>query len=158
MPSLFLAWSHFWFWKYTPSLWIMPWNMAKPDIFIKRIIFEFFFLFLWPKPPLCLGKHRYINLNPVSYSELNLQPWGKQAKNISSILTFCCFNIIENELGSQSSNPEQNYLHFHHHYHHHLVAPPARISLTLSRHSSLSFVTSGRSSGLHPVSTQSCCM
>ena len=44
------------------------------------------------------------------------------------------------------------------HYHHHHVAPPARISLTLSRHFSLSFIASGRSSGLHPVSSHSCCM
>ena len=36
--------------------------------------------------------------------------------------------------------------------------PPARISLTLTRHSSLSFIASGRSSGLHPVFSQSCCM
>ena len=36
--------------------------------------------------------------------------------------------------------------------------PPARISLTLSRHFSLLFIASGRSSGLHPVSSQSCCM
>ena len=42
--------------------------------------------------------------------------------------------------------------------HHHHVAPPARISLTLSRHFSLSFIASGRSSGLHPVSSHSCCM
>ena len=35
---------------------------------------------------------------------------------------------------------------------------PARISLTLSRHFSLPFIASGRSSGLHPVSSQSCCM
>ena len=34
----------------------------------------------------------------------------------------------------------------------------ARISLTLSRHSSLSFIASGRSSWLHPVSLRSCCM
>ena len=33
----------------------------------------------------------------------------------------------------------------------------ARISLTLSRHFSLSFIASGRSSGLHPVSSH-CCM
>ena len=33
------------------------------------------------------------------------------------------------------------------HYHHHLVVPPARIFLNLSRHSSLSFITSGRSLG-----------
>ena len=35
---------------------------------------------------------------------------------------------------------------------------PAQISLTLSRHFSLSFIASGRSSGLHPVSSHSCCM
>ena len=33
---------------------------------------------------------------------------------------------------------------------------PVRISLTLSRHFSLSFIASGRSSGLYPVSSQSC--
>ena len=49
-------------------------------------------------------------------------------------------------------------VHDYHHHHHHLVMPPAWISLTLSRHSSLSFITSGRSSGLHPVSSQSRCM
>ena len=38
------------------------------------------------------------------------------------------------------------------------VVPLARISLTLSRHFSLSFIASGRSSGLHPVSSHSCCM
>ena len=43
-------------------------------------------------------------------------------------------------------------------HHHHHVAPPARISLTLSRHFSLSFIASGRSSELHPVSSHSCCM
>ena len=31
-------------------------------------------------------------------------------------------------------------------------------TLTLSRHFSLSFIASGRSSGQHPVSSQSCCM
>ena len=43
-------------------------------------------------------------------------------------------------------------------YHTHHVVPLARISLTLSRHFSLSFIASGRSSGLHPVSSPSCCM
>ena len=42
-------------------------------------------------------------------------------------------------------------------HHQHLV-PLARISFTLSRHFSLSFIASGRSSGLHPVSSHSCCM
>ena len=43
-------------------------------------------------------------------------------------------------------------------HHHHQVVPPVRISLTLSRHFSLSFIASGRFSGLHPVSSHSCCM
>ena len=43
-------------------------------------------------------------------------------------------------------------------HHHHHVVPPARISLRLSRHFSLSFIASGRSSGLYPVSSQSWCM
>ena len=38
------------------------------------------------------------------------------------------------------------------------VVPLARISLTLSCHFSLLFIASGRSSGLHPVSSHSCCM
>ena len=48
--------------------------------------------------------------------------------------------------------------HNHHHHHHHHVVPLARISLTLSRHFSLYFIVSGTSSGLHPVSSDSCCM
>ena len=40
-------------------------------------------------------------------------------------------------------------------HHHHHVVPLARISLNLSRHLSLSFIASGRSSGLHPVSSRS---
>ena len=43
-------------------------------------------------------------------------------------------------------------------YHHHHVALVARISLTLSRHSSLSFIALGRSSGQHPVSSHKCWM
>ena len=45
---------------------------------------------------------------------------------------------------------------FHHHHHH--LALVARISLTLSRHSSLSFIALGRSSGQYPVSSHSCWM
>ena len=41
---------------------------------------------------------------------------------------------------------------------HHHVVPQAQISLSLSRHFSLSFTASGRSSGLHPISSHSCCM
>ena len=43
-------------------------------------------------------------------------------------------------------------------YHQLHVVPLARISLTLSHPFSQSFIASGRSSGLHPVSSHSCCM
>ena len=43
-------------------------------------------------------------------------------------------------------------------YIHHHVMLPAQISLTLSRHQSLSSIAPGRSSRLHPVSAQSCCI
>ena len=46
---------------------------------------------------------------------------------------------------------------YHHHHQHHVV-PLARISLIFSRHFSLSFIASGRSSGLHSVSSHSCCI
>ena len=54
------------------------------------------------------------------------------------------------------SSKHSNYQYHHHHHHH--VALVARISLTLSRHSSLSFIALGRSSGQHPVSSHSCWM
>ena len=53
-------------------------------------------------------------------------------------------------MGQRSLENNQN--------HHHHVVPLARISLTLSCHFSLSFIASGMSSGLHPVSSHSCCM
>ena len=43
-------------------------------------------------------------------------------------------------------------------HHHHHVGPPVRISLTLSCHPSVSSIASSRSSRLHLVSVQSCCM
>ena len=47
-------------------------------------------------------------------------------------------------------DPSRNWFHLHQ------VALLARISLTLSHHSSLSSISPGRSSKLHPVSVQSC--
>ena len=47
------------------------------------------------------------------------------------------------------------YIKYHHHHH---VTLSARIFLTLSRHPSQSSIPFGKSSGLHPISAQSCCM
>ena len=79
---------------------------------------------------------------------------------------FCCYNssnsrkmwlsgqlFVENLQSGFFLSIEVTYNNHHHH-----VMPPARISLTLSRHFSLSFIASGRSSGPNPVSSHSCCM
>ena len=55
----------------------------------------------------------------------------------------------------KKKNLNRNLEEYHHHHHIVLVA---RISLTLSRHFSLSFIALGRSSGQHPVSSHSCWM
>ena len=66
------------------------------------------------------------------------------SKHSHEILLFCFFL-----LGNFKSEAITN---------HHHVAPLARISLTLSRHLSLSLIASSRSSGLHTVSWHSYCM
>ena len=60
-----------------------------------------------------------------------------------------------NEKGAVDKADNENNEVDNHHHHHHIVLA-AQISLTLSRHSSLSFITLGRSSGQQPVSSHSC--
>ena len=74
------------------------------------------------------------------------------------------FSDEKNVCQDQIMNSHNNFFAFSvppprcHHHHHHQVVLLVRISLTLSRYFSLSFIASGRSSGLHPVSSHSCCM
>ena len=63
-------------------------------------------------------------------------------------------NEIKTIYFSAKSDSKQEISHHHHHH----VVPLARISLTLSRHFSLSFIASGRSSELHAISSYSCWM
>ena len=69
---------------------------------------------------------------------------------------FSIITTIQNKLFKSKSNYTTNDIMHHHHHHH--IALVARISLTLSRHSSQSFIALGRSSGQHPVSSHSCWM
>ena len=57
---------------------------------------------------------------------------------------------------SKSSINANIYIYIYIYIYHHHIALVARISLTLSRHSSLSFIALGRSSKQHPVSSHSC--
>ena len=75
----------------------------------------------------------------------------QRRKNWYLMLLCLTLNIIR--YGSRVTGTMQGSSHHHHH-----VVPLAWISLTLSRHFSLSFIASGRSSGLHPISSHSCCM
>ena len=59
--------------------------------------------------------------------------------------------------GTSSKNKQESPL-IHIHIYIYIIIISCRISLTLSHHFSLSFIASGRSSGLHPVSSQSYCM
>ena len=75
------------------------------------------------------------------------------------LVWFLCLMVIQwyiiNGYLMPKPSMEKNSTNIHHH---HRVVPLAQISLTLSRHFSLSFIAFGRSSGLHPVSSHSCCM
>ena len=75
-------------------------------------------------------------------------------------ILYPCFYVITEfiKLSAKKFTLSLNRNHRHHHHHHHHVLPLAWISLTLSRHFSLSFIASGRSSGPHPVSSHSCWM
>ena len=66
------------------------------------------------------------------------------------------WTLVSRTIGEHST-PWANRLDYIYHHHHHIVLA-ARISLTLSRHSSLSFIALGRSSGQQPVSSHSCWM
>ena len=103
---------------------------------------------------------KYWVLHELSYSRtvkytslgfLHVYPWElllEKTNSQSSLFSaFPNFFIILSLIGK-----------CHHYHHHHLVMSPARISLTLSRRPSLSFIASGSSSGLHPVSSPSSSM
>ena len=61
-----------------------------------------------------------------------------------------------NRIALNYSQEQRHKIQLYHNHHH--DAPSARISLTFSRHPSLSSIASGRSSRLHHALAQSCCM
>ena len=89
-------------------------------------------------------------LEPVYYSSLLMRDEACRTRQKRCIIG------TSGRIGSWKALPAARYIYIYI-YHHHvvLVAP---ISLTLSRHFSLSFIALGRSSGQHPVSSHSCWM
>ena len=82
--------------------------------------------------------------------------------NTCNYLTVCKQKMSSARLKYCQENMFTNHIYlidmYHHHHHHHHVVPLALISLTLARLFSLSFIDSGKSSGIHPVSSHSCWM
>ena len=78
------------------------------------------------------------------------------------LVSFICLTACQLLIGLYDRNLINflifDYNHILKYHHHHHVVQLAWISLTLTLLVSLSFVASGRSSGLHPVSSHSCCM
>ena len=89
-----------------------------------------------------LRTSRWLRRVQVTWGDLlSLKPQWKTSANTD----------VKNPRGVNNNNNNNN------NNHHHIVLA-ARISLTLSRHSSLSFIALGRSSGQQPVSSHSCWM
>ena len=84
--------------------------------------------------------------HPTSIYLLLSKVGASVAPSQDNLNLLLCLHLNTSSLRSLSS---------HHHHHVMLVA---LIFLTLSRHFSLPFIASGRSSGLHPVSSHSCWM
>ena len=74
----------------------------------------------------------------------------------SNIYVYELFAFEKKTLYKKVIRDNNKWNHLHHHHHH--VMLPAWISVTLSHHSSKSSIAPGRSSRLHPVSAQSCCI
>ena len=88
----------------------------------------------------------------IGFILYQLGPEGRRLVRKHERLYLNIFTMKQSAVLNQTS-----FMYIYHQQKQH-VMPLARISLTLSRHFSLSFIASGRSSGLHPVSSHSCCM
>ena len=84
-----------------------------------------------------------------------INPFVSETKEPACICLCTCITVV---IGVAIQHICEISMYWDEDHHHHHIALVARISLILSRHSSLSFIALGRSSGQHPVSTHSCWM
>ena len=121
-------------------LCLFPKNISQSFSFLLSlfIIYLTIYLTLFISIYLSLGIHIYIRLFINVYHIVHLK---------SCVTRNELINIVERLMFTPISCTTN---------HHHHIALVARISLTLSRHSSLSFIALGRSSEQHPVSSHSC--
>ena len=98
------------------------------------------------RPKRCRNNNKDEDNRPKALNNKNHQALSQKFRQLITIL-FCC-----------TYSNSFSYCYLTHHHHHHHVVPQARISLTLFLHFSLSFIASGRSSGLHSVTSHTCWM
>ena len=98
---------------------------------------------------LTVGDNNNNNFSPIPLKIKNF------SKNITIYNSMYIPFLIETDFSTVTCN---DCVLFDKLCHHHHIVLAARISLTLSRHSSLSFIALGRSSGQQPVSSHSCWM
>ena len=91
------------------------------------------------------------SLNVIAWVDFELANHYMKIYHICHCTTATSFHPSVRESSREIVFP----LNHHHHPH---ITLSAWIFLTLSRHPSLSSIAFGWSSGLHPVSVQSCCM
>ena len=121
----------------------------------------------------CLRKNKYLLCKGVweratpfpGLLHVTLDPYFimLSAKQSGIKYHFWVFDMTRPGIQPQSPRPlvkfklqSHYHIHFRNHHHQQHVVLVTRISLTLSRHFSLSFIASSRSSGQHPVSSHSC--
>ena len=132
-------------------------SLTIPKIFYKRLtIVSFSFHDI-----LC-QKQTHIHIQKGNSTNSSLSLLEKYLFiSYSTFVDFYCFCVwicsfdLTSFLATAIEEPIRSRLVKQNHHH---VAPSARISPTLSHHPSLSSITSVRSSRLHPVSAQSCCI
>ena len=97
-----------------------------------------------------------MEINSFNYSTKNIPTHQSSCHKLIPIEKI--ENFIKRIRWKENFYLNKNYIYIYIYIYHHHVLLPARTSLTISLHFSLSLIASGRSSGLHPVSSHSCCM
>ena len=107
----------------------------------------------------CATRRWRWHLQLLVYMKRFLKAWRKKIEGIGDQRkTIRTTTLLRSHTHTHTKRIFQINTHTYICHHHHHVTLVARISLTLSRHSSLSFIALGRSSGQHPVSSHSCWM
>ena len=97
-------------------------------------------------------------LNTQQYKYILRVKWSNPGKGVAPLPTTQCSSYWTGSLQVAFKNGQQLYLVIYIYIYISSSYRAGSISLTLSRHSSLSFIALGRSSGQQPVSSHSCWM